>query len=451
MYIVLTRPNYYTHLFTPPLGLGYLAAYLKKAGHKVRIIDGLNCGLSNQEIVHEAGVADLVGISCMSSYYPEVRDLVSSFKQKSMSVVIGGPHATALPDRTLADTKADYVIAGEGECTFLALAQALEGGSLPDTIPGLLTRTNTLEKREFIQDLDTIPFPDWSQIDPRQCKRAPHGAVVKRFPVAPIVTSRGCPFSCKFCASPTLWAKKIRFRSAENVVNEIEYLVKDFGVKEIHFEDDNLTLKREHIEEICILLLKRNLKISWATPNGVRIESLTPDLVRLMKKSGCYILAFGIESGSQKIIDAADKKTDLVMMERVVRMVHREGIMTQGFFIFGLPGETVETVDETIRFAKKIPLDRAQFLLLDVMPGAVFWDELQGVVCTDRHPRSYQEVTWVPSTISRDELEKAPARAFRKFFLRPRQLYNLIRYIKPYQIPFIIRRLVDFGIISLHK
>jgi anaerobic magnesium-protoporphyrin IX monomethyl ester cyclase len=447
MKVALIRPNYHSHLITPPLGLGYLASFLKNSGHETQIIDGLNLSLSNEEIARRVSSADLIGVHCLSSFYLEAKDLVGKLKQENLPVVIGGPHASALPVETIEETKADYVIIGEGEQTFLELADALENRSSTDEIKGLLIRGSVFKKREFIGDLDSIPFPDWWQIDPRKYRRAPHGAVVKRLPVAPVITTRGCPYACKFCASPYLWSKTVRFRSPENVVDEIEYLTKELGVREIHFEDDNLNLKSEHIKSICDLILKRNLKITWATPNGVRVNGLTRDLTRLMKKSGCYLLAFGIESGNQSILDSIDKKTDLATIERAVRVANSEGILTQGFFIFGLPGETEGTIRETINFAKRLPLDRAQFLLLDVLPGSGLWDELKGAHIADWHKRSYQEVKWVPPTISSEILEKSPARAFRNFFFRPRQLFNLVKYIKPCQVTFIIKRLIDFRIL----
>jgi len=447
MKVVFTRPNYHTHLITPPLGLGYLSSYLKKFGHDVEIIDGLNLGMNNTEIAQKAKVAGLVGISCLSDFYLETKDLVRKLKGQNLKVVLGGAHPSALPKDSLVDTGADFAVLGEGEETVLELVNALENNRAIENIRGLFTGKNNFIRRDFINNLDTLPFPDWMQLDPRKCQKAPHGAVVKNFPVAPIITTRGCPYICKFCASPYLWSRTIRFRSPKNVVDEIEYLVKEFGVREIHFEDDNLTLKREHIEGICDLILKKGLKISWATPNGVRADTLTPQLIQLMKKSGCYFLVFGIESGSQKILDNIHKKTTPEVIERAVRFARAAGLITQGFFIFGLPGETEETIRETINFAKKIPLDRAQFLLLDVLPGSALWEELGGISIADWSRRSYQEVTWVPPTVRKEFLAKAPALAFRSFFMRPRQLIRLIKYIKPSQLPFIIRRMTDFKIV----
>lgn len=450
MKIILVRPNYRSHLITPPLGLGYLSAYLKSRGYQVKIIDGLNLGLSNQEIVQQCQEADLVGISIISDYYLEAKDLCRGLKQINKKVVLGGPHPSALPQESLVQTGADYVIIGEGEETLLELVRTLENNQEVSRIPGVFVlNQKEFLKREFIQDLDSLPFLDWVSLDPRKYQKAPHGALIKNFPVAPIASTRGCPYFCKFCAASAIWERKIRFRSASNVVDEIEYLVKNFQVREIHFEDDNLTLKREHIEEICNLILSKGLKISWATPNGIRADRVDFKLLELMKKSGCYYIAFGIESGNQYILDNILKSEKLADIERAVRWAKKLGLLTQGFFIFGLPGETNQSIKETINFAKKIPLDRAQFLLLDLLPGSALWQEHREEAGIDYSKRSYQEVAWVPPTISRQALEGSQARAFRSFFFRPRPLFSLIRYFRPSQIKFIFKRLKDFKIIKL--
>lgn len=447
MKVGLVRPRYHTHLVTPQLALGYLSSYIRAAGHSTVIVDGLNEDLSPGEIAGRCGDCGLVGISALTDYFPEVAELGRGLKAAGRTVVVGGPQATARPEETLVRTGADYVIVGEGEETLRRLVEALEKGSDPEEEAGVYgPRRRSSVPRELLPDLDLLPFPDWAQMDPRIYQKAPHGAFIKRFPVAPLMSTRGCPFACSFCASPFLWGRRIRFRSPGNVVDEIELLVRDYGVREIHFEDDNLTLRRSHVEEICHLLIRRKLEISWAAPNGVRADTLDRGLLELMKRSGCYMLAFGIESGNQAILDRVGKETDLAAIQRAITAAGRAGIVTQGFFIFGLPGETEETVGETLRFAKRSGLDRAQFLLLDPIPGSRLGEELK----IDRDPRSrrrsYQQVAWCPETISRDFLERAPGRAFRSFFLRPRQLYRLVRMIRPAQLKYLVRRIRDFDI-----
>ena len=447
MKIALVRPNYHTHLITPQLGLGYLSSYLQSQGMETEIIDGLNRELSPEQVVEKCRDFPGVGLTCLTDYFPDVVALSKMLKRGGKIVIIGGPHATALPEMTLRPSEADYVVVGEGEITTWELLKSIEAGHDSGKIPGVFCRGGgEVIPRGFILNIDELPFPDWEKMDPRHYQKAPHGAFIKHFPVAPVVSTRGCPFECSFCASPTLWGKRIRFRSPENIVDEIEYLVNRFQVKEIHFEDDNLTLKRSHIQSICELLISRKLQISWAAPNGVRVDTLDRELLALMKKSGCYMLAFGLESGNQAILDRVRKRTDLSTIRKVIGEAGRLGIITQGFFIFGLPGETEETISETIKFAKRSGLDRAQFLLLDVLPGSRLWEELKGEYKIKLSRRSYQEISWCPSTVSREVLSRAPGRAFRSFFFRPKQLYRLLRMMRPAQFKYIIRRIRDFDI-----
>lgn len=453
MMISLIRPFYHSHLITPPLGLGYLSSYLKAHGYETRLIDGLNLRLSATEMAEQCRGSFLVGITCLSAFFPEVAELTKKLKERGLRVAIGGPHAGALPAETLAVTGADFVVVGEGESTLLELLRALEKGEQPASVPGVAVPGGKAPscERAFVSNLDSLPFPDWKAMDPRTYSKAPHGGLVRAFPVAPVTSTRGCPFACSFCASPRLWKKSIRFRSPGNVVDEIEMLVRDFGVREIHFEDDNLTLRRSHIDGLCREILKRKIRIHWATPNGVRIDTLDEEVLRLMRQSGCYFLAFGIESGSQAILDRIHKQQKLPEVERIVKLAHKLGFLTQGFFIFGLPGETPDTVEETIAFAKRIPLDRAQFLLLDLFPGSALWEEFRGERAVDGRYRSYQEATWVPPGFTREELNKIPGRAFRSFFLRPGPVLSLLKYARLSQLPFILRRMADFRVFSLGR
>ncbi len=440
MKVVLTRPNYQTHLITPPLGLGYLASYLKSKGIETEIIDGLNLNLTNQEIVRRCQEAEVVGISVLSYYFLPTIDLAKRLKKAGKIVVLGGPHATMLPELTLKETKADFVIKGEGEEIFYRLIKEIASGKV--------NRRQKIRQGSFIKNLSALPFPDWEQMDPRTYQKAPHGGVVKAFPVAPIMTTRGCPYECKFCASPKLWQRTIRFRQPKEVVKEIKYLIENFGVREIHLEDDNFTLKRAHVEAICQLILKAKIKVAWATPNGIRADKVDLPLLRLMKKAGCYFVAFGIESGNQEILNNVAKHSNLQVIKKAVKMAHQAGLITQGFFIFGLPGETKETIRETINFAKGLPLDKAQFLMLDIIPGSALWDELKFAKKVNWHLDSYHEISWLPPTVDRATLAAAQSRAFREFFFNPRRVLTMIKLIKPSQIKYVLRRARDFKIFN---
>ena len=214
--VALVRPNYHSHLITPPLGFGYFSSYLKNEGYKTRIIDGLNLNHSVDHIVNQCDGSDIVGISCMSAYFPETAELSNRLKANGFTVVVGGPHASALPELTLEVTRADYIIIGEGELSLSQLVDKIEDNEPTENIPGIMcvNSKGIVARRPLIEDLDSLPFPDWEGIDPRTYAKAPHGGLVKSFPVAPIVSTRGCPFGCAFCASPFLWEQRIRFCSS---------------------------------------------------------------------------------------------------------------------------------------------------------------------------------------------------------------------------------------------
>jgi len=452
MKIVLVRPNYKSHIITPPLGLGYLASYLRQNGMETRIIDGLRNNLSPDETMRmiAAENPDAVGITCLTAFYGETVRLARMVKERNIRCIIGGVHPTFLPYGTLVDSRADYVICGEGE---VALSKLARNGFVNDGIPGVYSLDNLpgedapVRKGEIIEDLDDIPFPDWDQMDPNAYPKAPHGAIVNGFPIGVVTSSRGCPYQCTFCASPAFYGRRIRFRSPENVVAEIRHLVDRFGVREIHFEDDNLTMNRGHVERICRLILDGGIKVSWACPNGIRADKVDEDLIALMKESGCYYFAYGIESADDGILKNIRKMETIETIGKSIGIAARHGISCQGFFILGLPGETRETIEKTISFAKRSKLARAQFLILDVIPGSELWDVLRGRFVPDWGKNSYKEPEWIPEGLTKSDLMKAQAAAFRRFYLRPGVFLGLARSIKPQQVKYLFQRLFDFRII----
>lgn len=453
MKILLVRPNYRSHIITPPLGLGYLSSYLKKHGVKTKIIDGLRDNLSSDDLLQKISSEkpDAVGITCLTAFYEEVIKLAKLVKKNNMRCIIGGVHPTFLAPKALADSGADYVICGEGE---IALLKLIKNDFINKDIPGVYSKDDfengkkDIRKAEIVENLDDLPFPDWQQIEPSSYPKAPHGAIVRNFPVGPVMTTRGCPYECTFCASPKFYNRKIRFRTPENVIQEIKHLVKNFGVKEIHFEDDNLTLNRDHIEKICKLIIENKINISWACPNGIRADRVDEELIKLMKKSGCYYFAYGIESANPEILKNIKKKATIEVMEKSIEIAERVGISTQAFFIFGLPGETKETIEETINFARKSKLSRAQFLILDVLPGSELWDTLSGQFEPNWTKNSYKEPEWIPEGLSKSQLMKVQARAFRCFYLRPVIFLKLAKSIRPGQIKYLFQRLRDYRIVK---
>lgn len=457
MKIALVQPYFPTHIAAPPLGLGYLAGYLRSYGHKVELFDCAAKEITTEKLVEilKKKKPNLIGITVFTMFYPQVKETIKELKKmNSVPIVIGGPHVTALPRFSLKDTEANFAVIGEGEKTLLELVTTIEEGKREFSgVRGLAIKTKTgkiieNKRRPLIKNLDSLPFPAWDLIEPHKYPPAPHGAFYKRFPVAPIITTRGCPYNCSFCASKITWEQKLRFRDPQAVVDEIEFLVKKFGVKEFHLEDDNFTASRKHAMAVCQGIIKRNLDIVWACPNGVRVDCLDEELLRVMKKSGCYLLAFGIESGSQKVLDRAKKNLDLKLIPKTLKMVKKVGIQTWGFFIIGLPGETKKTVQRTIRLAKKLPLDRAQFCKFTPLPGTIIFEEWKG-------SRNLRDLPWGRINFFGDcvydteeltsrQLTVFQKKAFRAFYFRPQIFWKTIMSMKFRQFKWILRRFRDY-------
>lgn len=444
MKILLIRPNYRTTVVTPPLGLGYLASFLESNGIDVKILDGLRDKLKKSQIIKKAVEynPDAVGINCMSSFYFESIELTKELKSIGFRCILGGIHPSFCPSQTLKDSKADFVICGEGELAFFKLIEnnfsniGIKGVYSKDD---LLDRNDEIEMAIPIKNLDDLPFPDWSQLDPRAYPLAPHGFFVKQYPFAPIITSRGCPFNCSFCATPNLYGRRIRFRSPENVISEIKMLVERFGVKEIHFEDDNLTLRKDHIHEICNKIIENKLDISWACPNGVRADTLDYETLALMKKSGCYSISIGIESGSDLILKKIKKNEQLRDIKKAIKLCNKLGIVINGFFIFGLPGETSETIKETIDFALSSGLDGANFNALNIFPGSKIWNDVDSEnKCTSFLLDPPPQLNF--GDLKKKDIIKARRKAFIRFYMRPKTLIATLKRIKVHQFYFFLKR-----------
>ena len=459
MNITLIQPYFDSHIVAPPLGLGYLAAALKKAGHSVTIID---CVLKDIAIdalprVVGGGFPDIIGLSIYSNYYTEARQAINALRSHlDAPIVIGGPHVSALPDFSLTDTGADFAIVGEGEDSFVRLVTMLEAkGSDYGSIPGVyyFDRKNKSvvknPERRYREDISSLSWPAWDLLRPDRYPPAPHGALYRRFPVAPVITTRGCVYNCLFCGACAIWGKEIRRRNHVEIVDEIEYLTKEFNIREIQFEDDNITFFKEHVYDLCNEIIRRKIDIVWSCPNGVRVDTIDKEMLKVMKASGCYLLSFGIESGSQEILDAMGKRLRLDLVRDVITLVKRSGIETWGFFIIGLPGETRTTARKTIDFARSLPLDRAQFCNFTPLPGTRIFDDwtkgkrLSEIAWSDLN-FSNKSLYSTPG-LSSDEINALQRQAFRAFYLRPRILLKIVLKIKIGQIKWLIKRILAYS------
>lgn len=384
----------------PPLGLAYLAAVLKE-NHEVLILDALAEGYEREEVIDKkylryglpfeeikkkiAGFRpDVVGISCLfSAQSDNVHKMCGIIKEidKRIVTILGGAHPSALPEEVLKDNNVDFAVIGEGEIILKRLLECVEAKKDIQRIEGIGFRYNGCikinQRKEYQEDLDRVPFPYWDIFPLEKYFRVnnPHGSPAKRVPFIPIITSRGCPFECIFCSIHNLWGKNYRTRSVGNVLSELDYLVNKFGIKEILFEDDNLTLNKERAKEIFQGIVDRRLDIAWSVPNGVAVQTLDDEMLGLMKRSGCYSISIGVESGDEYVLKNIIKKPIMLsMVKSVVTTARKLGLETTAFFVVGLPGETCAQLKNTLHFAEDLEADNVNFFFATPLPGTRLLD-----------------------------------------------------------------------------
>jgi len=396
-------PGYhvYSRIKLPRLGLPIMGAILKREGFDVRVY----CQDIQEIDWSDLHQADLVGISITTSTAPGGYQLADRLRQRGIPVVIGGPHATFLPEEAL--QHAPYCVRGEGEEAIVELARRLFAGAEPGDIPGLScacdgeTRHNPPGKA--IQDLDALPFPDLSLI---------HGS--RRVRITPVLTSRGCPFNCTFCSVTKMFGRKYRFRSAESVIEELRCN----RHKQIFFYDDNFTANRARAKELCEGIIRLRLTAGWTAQTRVDVAE-DEELLRLMQRSNCFMLYIGLESVNPATLEAFNKGQKLEEIEECIRRLHKYNIMVHGMFITGADQDSPQTIQETVEFSLRNGIDTVQFSVLTPIPGTRLYRQLdeEGRIFTkdwslyDGHHVVYEPKTMMPYT-----LQKETFKAMKQFY-----------------------------------
>jgi anaerobic magnesium-protoporphyrin IX monomethyl ester cyclase len=390
----------------PPISLASVAAVLEKK-HLVSIIDAPTEGWKNLEDMDETKYR--VGLNArtiaerIKQWNPDVViieipfsgwsktafEVVSTTKSinKDIFVVLMGQHPSARPEDCLSNLNVDFVVIGEAEKTVSELVDALDVGTQDfKAVDGLGFRSYgkpvLTDKRAMIDDLDSLPFPARHLLPMKvyyeAVKENPLRGEIRK-PWTIIITSRGCPYTCVFCTSCIVWGRKWRPRTAKNVVNEIEDVIKTYGIKQIDFSDDNMTLDKKRMADICDQIIERGLNIEWFTPNGIRADTLDEPLLRKMKMAGCKKIRIAPESGVQRVVnDVIGKNLDLRSVEEAVIACKKVGIRVGCFFVMGLIGETKTDIEKTIEFAYKLKrLGADSFIFSIAMPlyGTAFYEQ----------------------------------------------------------------------------
>lgn len=452
---------------TPPLGVAYLAAYLRQCGCPVQVIDAVGekpeqtvpyikntflRGLCFSEIIsriHKDSV--LIGISNLFSFaYPAVRDLSIQVKKHfpHAKIVLGGKHPSAMWKEILEEVKeVDFVVIGDdGEEPLACLVKYLNKEITARELSGIAFRdaagraVNT-RLAERLKNLNhgSLPYParDLLPMETYIKVQESHGFSNGRW--TSIISSRGCPYGCTFCASrKTRWVQ----RTPQDVVDEMEYCIRQWGIEEFHFEDDNMTINHGRLMEICDEMIKRKLKVKWQTPNGIRASRMNTDMLRKMKESGCVHITLAPETGSQRVIDEIIQKGrdfSFGQLEDCGRQAHHLGMKVAAYFIIGLPGETEEDVAQTIRYARRLAragVDEVAFSLFIPLPGTPLWDVSKHLV---------KDLDWLDllsigdlskavsfnENISSARLHRLRTKAYLSFYFT-RMLYHPVSFMKTF-------------------
>ena len=419
-----------------PLNLAYLAAIVRRerSDIKVSIIDAEGLDMRLDELCRQVAERkpDLIGITCPTPAFYIIQELCLALKeqQPDATLILGGPHPTALPEQSLVETQSDVVVIGEGELTFLELVENLITGKALDDVAGLAFIKDgkfiQTTGRELITDLDMLPFPA-KDLLPLEQYYLPPTKRIREGKATNMLTSRGCPYPCTFCNARAFWGKKTRIRSIPNVLDEIQECVEVYELTEFSFHDELFTLRKDRVMEMCQGILDRKLDISWTCM--ARSGSVNPKLLAAMKKAGCGKIGFGFESGNQGMLEHMKKKESLENGLRSVRFCQETGIDVAGAFILGHPGETEETIKDTIRFAIELNVDSAAFFIAIPYPGTELYDMAiqNGYIRKDFTwdmfaPVSNLESPMVIPTMTPAELDYWKKKAFRSFYLRPSYL-----------------------------
>lgn len=431
-----------------PLGIASLAAFLRDRV-EVAVLDAVVEGHGNREPLnrhcHQVGLSfeaiqekiaaeapDLLGISCLfSPQFPLVREIVRRAKawDPELVCVTGGTHPSFLPERALESTLLDYVVLGEGELPLAAIIDCHNTNRPVSDLSAIAFRSGdkVCVNRGYwmVDNLDDLPLTarDLFPVEKYFKIHLPMQGISKSRRNLSIATSRGCPFQCDFCSSCVHWGGRLRTRSVDKVLDEIEALKADYNIAEIKFEDDNLTHNRDHARRLFSGMIDRGLNLHWNTPNGISVRHLDDDMLDLMKRSGCYELTVAVESGDEYVLKHLIHKPITLDMVRVaVQRIKAHGISTNGYFICGFPGERRENIENTFRFIRELKLDRHYLFMYMPLPGTplarLAMDK--GLLPPDydyERPESY----FTPSI----QLSAVPPRDLKKMWRREFMLSNL--------------------------
>ena len=424
----------------PLIGLASLAAVLRHEGARVAILDlGIVGNYNGIEKVFEKIKPKYIGFTGTTPLFPKVVELSSKCREilgNEVTLLVGGPHATAVPEESLTSSEIDILIFGEGERT---IVEIWKGKKLSE-IKGIYYKDNgkivKTAHRERIESLDELPFLAVDLFDSQNYHSAK--ALSKATPNFQYESSRGCRGTCTFC-NKNISGTQFRPKSPERVVSEIEYIL-SHGYREIRFVDDQFNADLDRAIKICELIIKKKLKFPWSLASGIRVDSVNEEFFKVAKKSGCYQTGIGFEAGDQAALNSIGKGVTIEQSLKCMSLIRKAGIEAIGFFIFGLPADTEETMEETIRFALKLRPDYAKATILMPFPGTALFRqyESKGLIKTkewDKYNFHLVNEVYKHPTLEFETLQNYYNKFYREFYLSPHFLYRkLLGSIKNFSL-----------------
>lgn len=433
---ILTK-HYYK---LPSLGIGYIAAVLENNGYEVTIVDK-TVSNSNDGIVKLADEIlatrpDIVGFYCISETFKNILKILKIIKDRKPSVItmIGGPHVYGLPAQGMGYDWIDYSFHGEAEEAVLKLLKTNFNRNEFINIPGLIYREGKeikINPMALVHDLDSLPLPA-RHLYPPLSLYMPSLASYKRLPATGIKTSHGCAHKCVFCHSGR-GHFKLRFHSAEYVLNEIRYLKNNLGINEIIFLDDTFLINKDRVLSICEGIIKEKLDISWSC--NARVNDVSREILKVLKRAGCWLIQFDVESGNQEILKTIKKNITLEQVENACKMACKEGLEVKTYFILGHPKETEETLNDTIRFMTKLPIHYLALGFMTPFPGTEMWDIAQDFGHFDKEKLESinylsDKPAFIPFGLTEEIMVNKLREAYLKFYLNPGLILRHVRNIR---------------------
>lgn len=426
----------------PPMGLLYVAAGLEKEGHTVEVYDAQVDARPLARVL-ETFQPEIVGITCVSALLGSALSAARIVKERlpGVPVVMGGVHPSVRPDDVLTSEDVDVAVRGEGVWTMLDLARSYSSGSSPAGIPGTSYRLggrNVHEPdRPAVKDAGLLPFPARHLVDLRQYRMSPDFSVRRPFDI--LFTAFGCPYNCIFCASQSVIGNIFRSRPIPSVMQELDETVARHRIRSLLIGDDNFGVRRERALEFCEEYVARGYHrtIPWIV--ALRVDCVDREMLAAMKRAGCYLLCFGIESGVPRLLEKLKKGITVEQSERAVRLAKEAGLRARGSFILGIPTETREESLETIRFSRRLPLDQVRFALATPFPGTALWSlaEAEGQArvedwMTLSLMAGYRDgpPPYIPAGREPDDLKRLQRSANLGFFLQPRTILGFVRRVR---------------------